>query len=226
VKAKLALLKWPIGLTLFGVAVTGTAVVSLYLLFSDPGISILVPGETTFAITRPGNYTLWSEISASFDGQLMTFPTGLPAGVTIKIIKKSDGAVVPLRSKWPTTRTESRGAIRLAIGSVRFDSTGVYQIAADGLREKRALHLDRFEFNKMFMAAGLGIAGPPLIVAGLGWGLFIVLSSRGRPADRASQAMGERGRLTTPGFLCFDTRGTFAATYAPPRFPSSLNPHP
>jgi hypothetical protein len=192
VKSKLSRLKWPIGLIAIGVGVTASAVISLYFSFADPGISILVPGETTFAITTPGNYTLWSEVSGSFDGKLMTFPTGLPAGVTIKIIKKTDGTVVPLQSKWPTTRTDSGGVIRLAIGTVRFDNAGAYQIATEGLQEKRALHLDRLEFNKVFLAGLLFFASAPLIVAGLAWGLFIVLSSRGIQPNQTIQATGGR----------------------------------
>ena len=191
-KTRLSRLKWPIGLVVIGVGVTASAVISLYFSFADPGIPILVPGETTFTITRAGNYTLWSEVSGSFDGKLMTFPTGLPAGATIKILKKTDGTVVPLQSKWPTTRTNSGGVIRLAIGTVRFDNAGAYQIATEGLQEKRALHLDRFEFNKVFLAGLLVFAGPPLIVAGLAWGLFIVLSSRGIQPNQTNQATGGR----------------------------------
>ncbi|MEY2512254.1 MAG: hypothetical protein QOE26_3017 [Verrucomicrobiota bacterium] len=191
-KTRLSRLKWPIGLIVIGVGVTASAAISLYFSFADPGISILVPGETTFAITTPGNYTLWSEVSGSFDGTLMTFPTGLPAGVMIKILNKTDGTVVPLQSKWPTTRTDSGGVIRLAIGTVRFDNAGPYQIATEGLQEKRALHLDRLEVNKVFLAGLLFFASAPLIVAGLAWGLFIVLSSRGIQPNQTIQATGGR----------------------------------
>ena len=191
-KTKLSRPKWPIVLTVIGVGVTASAVISLYFSFADPGISIPVPGETTFAITTPGNYTLWSEVSGSFDGKLMTFPTGLPPGVMIKIIRKTDGTVVPLQTKWPTTRADSGGVIRLAIGTVRFDSAGAYQISTEGLEEKRGLHLDSFEFHRVFLAGLLVFAGPPFIVAGLAWGLFMVLTSRGTQPNQTIQATAGR----------------------------------
>jgi hypothetical protein len=142
-----------------------------------------VPGETTFTISKPGKYTLWSEVSGSFDGQLTTFPTGLPPGVTIKIVKKTDGSVVPVQPNWPTTKGTSDGAFRLVIGKVWFDSIGEYVISAEGLEEKRGLHLDQFEFYKVFLPAFIGFGGPTLVVAGLAWGLLIILSSRKPRAD-------------------------------------------
>jgi hypothetical protein len=175
---RLARFRWPIVLTVIGAAMIGWGITSVYFAFSDPGVSMLVPGKTKFTITKTGNYTLWSEVSASFEGQLMTFPTGLPPGVTIKIIRITDGTVVPLQPHWPTERQDSGGAIRVVIGRVRFDNIGEYQISVEGLQEKRALHLDQFEFYKVFLPAFIGFGGPTLVVAGLAWGLLIILSSR------------------------------------------------
>jgi hypothetical protein len=177
---KLARLKWPIILTVIGVGVTACAVIAIYKSFTDPGISIAVPGETTFTIAKPGNYTLWSEVSASFDGQLMTFATGLPPGVTIKITR-NDGTIVPLESRWPTTTTNENDIIRRMIGKVRFNVSGTYRISTDGLQEKRALRLDQFEFSDLFLTAMLVFAGQPLIVAGLAWGLYVLFTARKRP---------------------------------------------
>ena len=165
-------------MSVFGAAITAWGVIAVYLAFSEPGISFLVPGETTFTITKLGNYTLWSEVSGSFEGKLMTFPTGLPPGVSIKIIKKTDQSVVPVQSNLPTMRENNDGALRVVIGKVRFDSVGEYAISAEGLQEKRALHLDQFEFYKVLLPGIIGVGGPKLVVAGLAWGLLIILSSR------------------------------------------------
>lgn len=165
-------------LTLIGVGMTACAAIWVYRSFTDAGITILVPGETTFTINKPGNYSLWSEVSASFDGQLGTFPTGLPPGVEIRITGQPDGTVVPVQSKWPTTRQGGGGAIRVILGTVRFETPGDYQIATTGLQEKRALRLDQFETNDLFLMIFLALAGQPLIVAGLAWGLFILVSRR------------------------------------------------
>jgi len=178
---KLVRLKWPIVLTVIGVGMTACAAIWIYRSFTDPGISIRVPGETTFTIIKPGNYSLWSEVSASFDGQLRTFPTGLPPGVEIKITRRPGGTVVPVQSKLPTTRQNGDGVIRVIVGTVRFETPGDYQIATTGLQEKRALRLDQFQTSDLFLMIFLALAGQPLIVAGLGWGLFILFSSRGIP---------------------------------------------
>lgn len=171
-------LKWPIVLIVIGAGLTAWAVTSLFMLFADTGISFLIPGETTFTITKPGEYTLWSEVEASFEGQLMIFATGLPAGATIKIIKKPDGTVVPLRSKWPTTRRDSGRVIRTGIGTVRFDTVGSYQLATDGLQEKHALYLDQFEFNKLILTIGFGILSLSLVLAGVILGITAFVSRR------------------------------------------------
>lgn len=176
---KFARLKWPLGLIVIGIGMMALALISLHRAFTDPGISILVPGETTFTISKVGNYMLWSEVSASFDGQLKTFSPGLPPGVTIKIIRKTDGATVPLQSQWPITKDlDASGVIRVAIGKVRFDTSGLYQISAEGLQEKRALRLDQLEFSRLLLPGFILLAGPPVVVAGFAWGLFIILTRR------------------------------------------------
>jgi hypothetical protein len=144
--------------------------------FGGPGISLLVPGETTFTVPKPGAYTLWSDVEGAFDGRLMIFPTGLPPGVTIKITKASDGTVVPLRSKLPITRQNSPGAVRVAIGTVTFDSAGSYRIVTEGLQEKRALHLDQLNVNNLFVNAGSSLLGTGLAVAGLVWAVAVLVS--------------------------------------------------
>jgi hypothetical protein len=185
-------LKWPIVLTVIGAGLTAWVVRSLFVSFADPGISFLVPGETTFTITKPGNYTLWSEVEASFDGQLMTFPTGLPPGVTIKIIKKPDGSVVPLRSKWPTTREDRGGVIRVAIGTVRFDTPGPYRLSTDGLKEKRTLHLNQFEFNKLFLTISLAFVSLLLVLVGLVWGIAVFAYYRNSRPNQPMQTTAGR----------------------------------
>jgi hypothetical protein len=185
---KFARLKWPLGLTAIGIGLITWALISLSRVFTEPGISLLVPGETTFTISKPGNYTLWSETSATFDGQWKTFSTGLPSGATIKIINKADGAIVPLQSRWPVARDrETSGVIRVAIGKVRFDRSGLFQISAEGLREERALRLDEFDFKKLISIGIVLLAGPPVVVAGLAWGLFILVSSPKIPPGETPQ---------------------------------------
>jgi hypothetical protein len=172
-------LKWPILVCVIGIGLTIWLVMSLFASFAGPGISLLLPAEATFEITQTGKYTLWSQVEASFQGQLMTFPTGLPPGVTIKITKKADGSVVPVHSQWPTTHRDApRGYIQVAIGSVTFEAPGSYQIATEGLQEKRALYLDRFDFKTVFLKAGFGSVGPFLFLAGLVWGIVVFISDR------------------------------------------------
>ena len=98
------------------VAVCAAAVAAgVWLIFSflpGPGISVLVPGDSDFTIAQPGRYTLWTQVGASFQGKLMTFPTGLPSGVTIRVTKP-DGSVVPIDSQWPGPQRDSPGAIQM-----------------------------------------------------------------------------------------------------------------
>jgi hypothetical protein len=176
---RLARFKWPIVVILIGTGLITGALISLYRALTDPGIPILVPGETTFTISKPGNYTLWSEVSASFDGQLKTFSTGLPPGVTIKIIREPDGTIVPLQGQWPVTKDrDAGGVIQVAIGRVRFDAVGSYQISSEGLQEKRALRLDQLEFNQLLISGFILLAGPAVVGGGLLWGLFLLLARR------------------------------------------------
>lgn len=173
--------KWPLLLCAVGVVLSVCLITLLLGSFAGHGTSLLVPGRATFDVTEIGKYTLWSQVEASFGGKLMTFPTGLPSGVTIKITKAADGAIVPIESKWPTMHRDSGGYIQVAIGTVTFDAPGSYQITTEGLQEKRALYLDRFDFTTFFGKVALGFVGPSLFVAGIVWGIVLFLLHRERP---------------------------------------------
>ncbi|MBA3353209.1 MAG: hypothetical protein H0U23_12465 [Blastocatellia bacterium] len=150
-------------------------------LFPSTGISLLVPGDSEFTIAEPGRYTLWTQVEASFRGKLMTFPTGLPSGVTIAVTTR-DGSVVPLNSQWPGPQRDSRGAIQVAVGSITFDSPGRYRIGTDGLQEQRALYLDRSDMRYFFVKVLLAMLIPVVFLAGVVWAVFILVRRRRKPA--------------------------------------------
>ncbi len=174
-------LKGPLLLSAIGVGLSIWLVTSLFGSFAGSGVSLLAPGEATFDIRETGKYTLWSQVEASFGGKLMTFPTGLPPGVTIAITKATDGATVPLQSKWPTMHRDSGGYIQVAIATVIFDVPGSYHITTQGLEEKRALYLDRFDFGTFFWKIALACIGPVLFMAGFVWGILLLVWQRERP---------------------------------------------
>jgi hypothetical protein len=175
------ILKWPLLVCAIGVGLSIWLITSLFGSFGGRGISLLVPGEASFDITAAGKYTLWSQVEASFQGQLMTFPTGLLPGVTIKITKTTDGATVPLQSKWPTMHRDSGGYIQVAIGTITFDTPGSYHLSTEGLHEKRSLYLDHFDFNTFFVKIAFALCGPLVFVTGLIWGIVLVALHRKRP---------------------------------------------
>jgi hypothetical protein len=92
---------------------------------------------------------------------------------------------VPLQSKWPTMHRDSGGYIQVAIATVTFDAPGSYHISTEGLEEKRALYLDRFDFVAFFAKAAFGFTGPFLFMAGLVWGVWLFVRQR----ERSNQAM-------------------------------------
>jgi hypothetical protein len=168
-----------------------TCHIALQLVCGTRGFSLLAPGEATFDVTETGKYTLWSRVEASFEGKLMTFPTGLPPGVTIKITKTAGGAIVPLQSKWPTMHRDSGGYIQVAIATVTFDAPGSYRITTEGLEEKRALYLDRFDFAAFLGKAAFACTGPLLLMVGLFWGILLFVRQRERP-NQAMQRTADR----------------------------------
>jgi len=175
------LLKWPLLLCAIAIGLSIWLAISLFGSFSGRGISLLVPGEATFDVAEAGKYTLWSQVEASFEGKLMTFPTGLPPGVTIKIARTADGATIPLQSKWPTMHRDSGGYIQVAIGTITFDAPGSYRLTTEGLQEKRALYLDRFDFSTFFVKVAFALLGPLVFMAGLVWGVVLLALHRKKP---------------------------------------------
>ena len=169
---------WPTAICAAAVAAGVWLIVSF---FPGSGISVLVPRDSEFTIVEPGRYTLWTQVEASFQGKLMTFPTGLPSGVTISITKQ-DGSVVPIHSQWPGPQRDSPGAIYIAVGSLTFDSPGSYRIGAEGLHEQRALYLDRSDMRFFFAKVLFVMSIPAIFLAGVLWAVFIFIRRRRKPA--------------------------------------------
>jgi hypothetical protein len=166
-------------------AVCAAAVAAgIWLIFSflpGDGVALLVPTDTDFTIVKPGRYTLWTQVEASFRGKLMTFPTGLPPGAAISVMRQ-DGTVVPIRSQWPGPQRDSPGTIQVAIGTISFDSSGSYRIHTEGLQEQRALYLDRSDMRYFFIKVLLGMIIPVAFLGGLLWAVFIFIRRRRRSA--------------------------------------------
>jgi hypothetical protein len=151
---KLVRFIWPALFVAIGIVFEVVAIVSFIRSLPDmqsQEIPILAPGETTFTITRPGDCTLWNETKTVIDGQFMTFPNQLPAGVTITIIKLPEGTRVPLRNshvhsaEWTVTgngQLEASGR-SVAIGDVTFASPGQYEVVVTGLTDKCAFDLSQ-----------------------------------------------------------------------------------
>jgi hypothetical protein len=175
----LSAFKWPIAICLAAAAVAVWVITSM---FPGPGIPLLVPRDRVFSIAKAGRYTLWSQVESSFQGKLMTFPTGLPPGVTIAITKE-DGSIVPLRSQWPTTHKETGGgSIQVAIGTITFDSPGSYRVTAEGLQENRGLYLDQSNMQYFFLKVFLVMLVPLVFASCLVWGVLIFVRRRNKPA--------------------------------------------
>ena len=148
--------------------------------FSATVVSLLeIPPSTRGdAPSRQPSLILLMNSRGSFEGKLMTFPTGLPPGVTIKTARQPDGTTVPLESKWPTLHRDSGGHIQVAIATVTFDAPGPYQLDAEGLQEKRALYLDRFDFRTLVLKASFGSVGPVLFLTGFVWVIDVFVWDR------------------------------------------------
>jgi hypothetical protein len=142
---KLARFIWPVMLAVLGVAFEVVAVVTLIRSFPDmrhAEMPVLAPGESTVTITKPGDCTLWYESKTVIDGQYMTFPDQLPAGVTITIIKQPEGTRVPLRAS-RCYSADTGNSRSVAIGDLTFTSPGQYQVVVTGLTDKRAFDLSQ-----------------------------------------------------------------------------------
>ena len=179
---KLARFKWSILLAIIGVALNIVAVVSLVGSFRDSGTSFLAPGEASVTITKPGDYTLWHETKTLIDGQFMTFPDDLPSGTTIKVFKRPEGVLVPLR-RGGATSMESGGTRRISVGQLTFSSPGEYQVVVTGLGEKRAFYLEEGKFLRMFLSVMVsGLVGMLLLFGAIGSGIYVLaqMSKRAR----------------------------------------------
>jgi hypothetical protein len=153
----------------------------IWSLLPGAGISVIVPDDNTFEISKPGRYTVWTQVEASSQGKLMTFVTGLPPGVTI-VISKPDGTTIPLHSRWPTTHRDTARTIQVAIGDITFDSPGSYRIAVDGLHERRALYLDQSDTRAFFFKVFIVIALPMVFLGCIAWAVVIYVTQRRKPA--------------------------------------------
>lgn len=173
----LARYKWPILFALIGIALLVLAAISIFAAFRDTGMRFLAPGETTVAITQPGDYTLWHESRAFIDGRFMTFEDALPPDTTITVLEQPDGATVPLR-RAGNTSVEAGGTRRVAVAKLTLDRPGDYRIVVTGLEEQRAFYLAEARFWKIFTRlVGFGLTGTLFLLAAIGSAIYILIRS-------------------------------------------------
>jgi hypothetical protein len=172
---KLARFKWPIILTTVGAALNIAGVVYFLYAFRDSGTSFLGPGESTVAIAKPGDYTLWLESRAIIDGQLMTFADNLPSGTTIKVLRLPERIVVPLHRGATSEESNVGNTHRVSVGQITFNNPGQYEVVVSGLEERRAFYLDKEKFVLLFLSVILfGFVGALCLFAGVGSGIYLL----------------------------------------------------
>ncbi len=186
----LLLLKWPIALTILGMGLWVLAGVTVIGAIKDTGTSFTGPGETTVSVSEPGNYRLWLETRTYLDGHMRTFPDQLPSGTSIRVFRTDNEDPVSLEATRGNMTMELRGVKRVSLGRMDMPEAGDYTFAIDGLDDERAFYLSEIRFLPIMIKTILSsLAGLGLIIAGIIWGMALVIRYKRWPdRDAGNQA--------------------------------------
>ena len=186
----LARFKWVLLLSIASAAMLIPVILAFINLFHDSGWRFFVPGEISINITKPGDYTLWHEAKGMIQGQSVSFPDDLPAGTTIKVVKRPEGTPIVLRQKG-SSHMDKNGTRRVAAGHLKLSEAGEYRVMVSGLAETRAFYLEESKFAKVFITVGIcGFLGMAFFFAAIGTGSYalVQLIHNRRNATPAGQA--------------------------------------
>ncbi len=146
------------------------------------------PGRLSFEVTVPGDYTLWHDYHAVFEGR--TYSTGkrLPDGVNFRV-KGPNGAVAVSGSNGATASIGDTE--RVAIAAFIAPEPGKYEIAAEGEFSARVFSVGEGNFFKSF---GMILGGIGAIIlsfsAGLGLGAWVYFKNSASGSEGETKGSG------------------------------------
>ena len=113
------------------VAVTGCLTGIIPALMS--GQQFLAPAAMTLTIDEPGEYVIWHDSVAFFEGKTYSSPPGLPAGATISVTNDQTGKELTLMKRAAASET-SPNHQRQSVCSFLAEMAGPYTVKVSGLQ--------------------------------------------------------------------------------------------
>jgi len=146
------------------------------------------PGRLSFEVTAPGDYTLWHDYHAVFEGRAYSTDKRLPDGVKFRV----QGPSRPVTVKGSNGATASIGNTeRVAVAAFVAPEPGQYEIAAEGEFPARVFSVGEGNFFKSF---GMILGGIGAIIlslcTGLGLGAWAYLKNNASGGESKQQESG------------------------------------
>lgn len=183
-----------IGILCILVAIVGIPAFFVWQLFSggiDEGSQFtgaeeqfLAPGEVSVEWEAPGEYMVWYNYRATYEGNEYDFPSSLPEGLTVEATDAETGEEAswePFGDGMDFT-LELNDEARKGIGLLGIDKPGTYSVRVSGDFEPRVFAVGTSVFGEVFKGIGplfiaallVGICGAAFLIIG------IVMMVRGR----------------------------------------------
>ena len=164
------------------------------------GQQFVAPGAKTLTIDEPGEYVIWHDFVAVFEGLSYSSAPGLPAGATISVTNDQTGEELTL-GKGATASETSPNHQRQSVCSFFAETAGRYTVEVSGLQSNHVFTvrkaLLRPLMTKIVMMVAFCVAGVFSLLAAAAV-VIVVAMKRARARKRQVPAVPPPARSAPP----------------------------
>ena len=143
----------------------------------------LTPGRVAIEVAKPGNYLIWHNYRAVFQGRTYSADKSLPDGVRFRVDGPSGEVVVAGANGATSTMGET---VSVAVASFSAQAAGHYVVAVEGEFPARVFSVGPDNLGKAFALIFAGVATIMLaLVAGVGLGVWTYLKNKKETASNS-----------------------------------------
>lgn len=138
----------------------------------------LTPGQVAIEVAKPGDYLIWHDYRAVFQGRTYSVEKSLPDGVHFRVAGPNGDVAVAGANGATSTMGET---VSVAVASFSAQTSGHYEIAVEGEFPARVFSVGPDNLAKAFALIFAGVATVMLaLVAGVGLGVWAYLKGKQR----------------------------------------------
>ncbi len=159
-------------------------VISAYRSITKPDVlETVAPGFAVFKIEEPGTYTVWRQVVGTIDDEFRVEEDALPPGLTISILRSTDGTTVPIEMS-TGFRESVNGNTKMGLISANL-APGSYKLisSTNGEMIKLVVSESKVSLGGFLRGVGIGLLGALMFFGGVIFAIVVTIRDSLKPSQ-------------------------------------------